>query len=106
MVERRWAMVKVVRFCLVMISSSAACTTFSLALSSAEVASSRSMMLGFLMMARAMAMRCFCPPLSLPPRRPTCVLYPSPRSAEMNLCALASLAASSISACEAPGSPS
>ena len=62
-----------------MMSSSAACTTFSLVLSSAEVASSSSMMLGFLMMARAMAMRCFCPPESLPPPSPTWVLYPSPR---------------------------
>jgi len=31
------------------------------------------MMLGFLTIARAMAMRCFCPPESLPPRSPTCV---------------------------------
>lgn len=35
--------------------------TFSLSVSKAEVASSRSRILGFLTMARAMAMRCFCP---------------------------------------------
>lgn len=35
--------------------------TFSLSVSRAEVASSRSRILGFLTMARAMAMRCFCP---------------------------------------------
>ena len=35
--------------------------------------SSNSRMAGFLMMARAMAMRCFCPPLSCAPRSPTCL---------------------------------
>lgn len=35
--------------------------TFSLSVSRAEVASSKSRILGFLTMARAMAMRCFCP---------------------------------------------
>ena len=72
-VERRCAIVIVVRFCFVMISSSAACTTFSEALSRADVASSSSSTAGFLMIARAMATRCFCPPLSLPPPWPTCV---------------------------------
>jgi len=73
-VDSRCAMVTDVKAPCFMISSSAACTTFSLALSSALVASSSSMMLGFLMMARAMAMRCFCPPESLPPPSPTWVL--------------------------------
>lgn len=42
--------------------SSAFCTTLSLSLSSAEVASSSRRIFGFLIKARAMAMRCFCPP--------------------------------------------
>lgn len=45
--------------------------------SSALVASSRMRMSGFLMRARAMAMRCFCPPESCVPRAPTCVSKPS-----------------------------
>mmetsp|Transcript_34740 Transcript_34740/g.88099 ORF Transcript_34740/g.88099 Transcript_34740/m.88099 type:complete len:89 (+) Transcript_34740:862-1128(+) len=72
-VDSRCAIVIEVKRPFFMMSSSAACTTFSLALSSALVASSSSMMLGFLTMARAMAMRCFCPPESLPPPSPTCV---------------------------------
>mmetsp|Transcript_52352 Transcript_52352/g.146031 ORF Transcript_52352/g.146031 Transcript_52352/m.146031 type:complete len:82 (+) Transcript_52352:1756-2001(+) len=66
-------------------------------LSSADVASSSSKIAGFLMSARAIAMRCFCPPDSLLPPWPTCVEYPSLRSALMNSCALAMRAASSIS---------
>mmetsp|Transcript_5775 Transcript_5775/g.18401 ORF Transcript_5775/g.18401 Transcript_5775/m.18401 type:complete len:170 (-) Transcript_5775:4071-4580(-) len=67
MVESRWAIAMVVRLVRSMISSSAACTTRSPAVSSAEVASSSSSTAGCLMMARAMATRCFCPPESLPP---------------------------------------
>ena len=44
--------------------SKAACTIDSLSLSSAEVASSSNSILGFFTRARAMAIRCFCPPLS------------------------------------------
>mmetsp|Transcript_52276 Transcript_52276/g.138865 ORF Transcript_52276/g.138865 Transcript_52276/m.138865 type:complete len:94 (+) Transcript_52276:96-377(+) len=73
MVDSRWAIVTVVRLSLAMISSSAACTTFSLSLSSALVASSKRRIGGLRMSARAMATRCFCPPLSLPPPWPTCV---------------------------------
>mmetsp|Transcript_5289 Transcript_5289/g.8499 ORF Transcript_5289/g.8499 Transcript_5289/m.8499 type:complete len:99 (+) Transcript_5289:345-641(+) len=76
MVVRRWAMTMVVRFCLIMRSSRAACTTFSLSLSSALVASSSNRMLGFLIMARAMATRCFWPPESCPPFSPTSVSNP------------------------------
>mmetsp|Transcript_35558 Transcript_35558/g.93323 ORF Transcript_35558/g.93323 Transcript_35558/m.93323 type:complete len:104 (+) Transcript_35558:716-1027(+) len=57
------------------------------------------------MIARAIATRCFWPPDSLPPRMPTSVVYPSPRSVVMKSCAFAILAASSISACVAPGLP-
>ena len=55
--------------------SSAACTVASLSVSSAEVASSSSRILGSRTRARAMAMRCFCPPLSCAPRSPTNVSY-------------------------------
>mmetsp|Transcript_11059 Transcript_11059/g.36308 ORF Transcript_11059/g.36308 Transcript_11059/m.36308 type:complete len:99 (+) Transcript_11059:265-561(+) len=73
MVLSRWAIVTVVRRCFCMISSIAACTTRSLVVSSADVASSSSRIAGCLMTARAMAMRCFWPPDSLPPPRPTWV---------------------------------
>mmetsp|Transcript_12473 Transcript_12473/g.52459 ORF Transcript_12473/g.52459 Transcript_12473/m.52459 type:complete len:112 (-) Transcript_12473:535-870(-) len=73
-VDRRCAMTSVVRRAALSASSSLrlACTSFSDSLSSALVASSSSRILGSLMMARAMATRCFCPPLSLPPPAPTC----------------------------------
>mmetsp|Transcript_10867 Transcript_10867/g.23689 ORF Transcript_10867/g.23689 Transcript_10867/m.23689 type:complete len:107 (-) Transcript_10867:1521-1841(-) len=98
MVLSRWAMVMVVRLSFAMSESSAACTTFSDAASRAEVASSSSRMAGLRMIVRAMATRCFCPPESLPPRMPTCVLYPSGSFSVMKACALAILAASSMSA--------
>jgi len=47
---------------------------------------------GFRSAARAMATRCFCPPLSLLFRPPTMVSYPSGKPA-MNSCAEASRAA-------------
>mmetsp|Transcript_23110 Transcript_23110/g.56987 ORF Transcript_23110/g.56987 Transcript_23110/m.56987 type:complete len:80 (-) Transcript_23110:1734-1973(-) len=55
-------------------SSRAACTSFSLSLSSALVASSNSRILGLDMIARAIAIRCFCPPLSCVPLSPQSVL--------------------------------
>mmetsp|Transcript_5019 Transcript_5019/g.8363 ORF Transcript_5019/g.8363 Transcript_5019/m.8363 type:complete len:122 (-) Transcript_5019:3787-4152(-) len=76
-VVSRCAMTRVVRFFLARRSSSAACTTSSDLLSSAEVASSSNRIGGSLMMARAMATRCFCPPESFPPPTPTCVSKPS-----------------------------
>ena len=53
--------------------SSAACTVDSLSVSSADVASSSSRIVGLRTRARAMAIRCFCPPLSCAPRSPTIV---------------------------------
>ena len=50
--------------------------TFSLSLSSALVASSRRRTVGFLISARAIAMRCFCPPDNCVPFSPTLVPYP------------------------------
>jgi len=75
MVLRRWATTIVVRPSIS--RSRASCTTRSDSASSADVASSNSSTLGFLMMARAMAMRCFCPPLSWVPRSPHKVSYPA-----------------------------
>mmetsp|Transcript_100376 Transcript_100376/g.288368 ORF Transcript_100376/g.288368 Transcript_100376/m.288368 type:complete len:81 (+) Transcript_100376:509-751(+) len=69
MVLRRCAMVKVVRPFLA--ASKASCTTRSEAESKAEVASSSSSTFGSRISARAMAQRCFWPPLSLPPLVPT-----------------------------------
>mmetsp|Transcript_103864 Transcript_103864/g.332892 ORF Transcript_103864/g.332892 Transcript_103864/m.332892 type:complete len:103 (-) Transcript_103864:1928-2236(-) len=53
--------------------SSAAWTTLSAFESKALVASSSSTIVGFRIMARAMAKRCFWPPLSLTPRSPAYV---------------------------------
>jgi len=55
--------------------SSAAWTVASLSVSSADVASSSSRIFGSRTRARAIAMRCFCPPLSCAPRSPTNVSY-------------------------------
>mmetsp|Transcript_32259 Transcript_32259/g.73723 ORF Transcript_32259/g.73723 Transcript_32259/m.73723 type:complete len:175 (-) Transcript_32259:964-1488(-) len=104
MVERRCAMTMVVRLVFRMSSSSACCTTFSLVVSSALVASSSSRIEGFLIMARAIATRCFCPPESCPPFCPTSVSNP-PGNSMMNEKALAILAASSTSSLVAPTFP-
>mmetsp|Transcript_29515 Transcript_29515/g.94071 ORF Transcript_29515/g.94071 Transcript_29515/m.94071 type:complete len:107 (+) Transcript_29515:59-379(+) len=69
MVLSRWAMVKVVRP--VRTLSRASCTWRSDTESKAEVASSSSSTSGSRMIARAMAQRCFWPPLRRPPRKPT-----------------------------------
>ena len=84
--------------------SMAFCTMRSEALSSAEVASSSSKICGFFRMLLAMAMRCFCPPDSWTPFSPTLVSYPA-GSAETKACALAAIAAASISSVVAPGFP-
>mmetsp|Transcript_30424 Transcript_30424/g.52022 ORF Transcript_30424/g.52022 Transcript_30424/m.52022 type:complete len:142 (-) Transcript_30424:3750-4175(-) len=95
----------VVRRILAMTLSSAACTTRSLSLSSADVASSSRSTAGRRTIARAIAMRCFCPPESLPPPCPTCVSYPSLSLPTMKEWAFASRAASSTSARVAPSLP-
>mmetsp|Transcript_4636 Transcript_4636/g.10900 ORF Transcript_4636/g.10900 Transcript_4636/m.10900 type:complete len:101 (+) Transcript_4636:155-457(+) len=77
-------------------SSIAACTTDSEPESNADVASSKSNTFGFRTRARAIAIRCFWPPLSCVPRSPTWVWYWSGKLI-INSCALASLAASNIS---------
>lgn len=60
--------------------------------------------LGFLRMARAMAMRCFCPPESCTPLSPTGVLYPR-GSMLMKSCAFAVAAALATSSMVAPRLP-
>mmetsp|Transcript_23403 Transcript_23403/g.57747 ORF Transcript_23403/g.57747 Transcript_23403/m.57747 type:complete len:99 (-) Transcript_23403:1382-1678(-) len=70
-VERRWATRITVAPPLLISLSSAACTVASLSASSALVASSRNRILAFLRKHRAIAMRCFCPPLIRTPRSPT-----------------------------------
>mmetsp|Transcript_28510 Transcript_28510/g.84409 ORF Transcript_28510/g.84409 Transcript_28510/m.84409 type:complete len:406 (-) Transcript_28510:1522-2739(-) len=84
--------------------SSAFCTRRSLSVSSALVASSSSMTCGFLRIARAIAMRCFCPPLRLRPRSPTLVWYALGRRL-MKSFALAALAAAITSSSLASGRP-
>mmetsp|Transcript_52630 Transcript_52630/g.140048 ORF Transcript_52630/g.140048 Transcript_52630/m.140048 type:complete len:132 (-) Transcript_52630:166-561(-) len=78
-VERRWATQTVVRS--VISRSMASCTTCSDSASSADVASSSSSTRGSTSSARAMAMRCFCPPDSCTPRSPTIVPKPSEKAA-------------------------
>mmetsp|Transcript_20486 Transcript_20486/g.58244 ORF Transcript_20486/g.58244 Transcript_20486/m.58244 type:complete len:165 (-) Transcript_20486:1418-1912(-) len=104
MVDRRCAMMIVVRFCVARTLSRASWTTISDSLSSALVASSSRRMAGFETRTRAIAMRCFCPPDSWAPLSPTWVSYASGKD-EMKSWALASLAASSISSCVADGRP-
>mmetsp|Transcript_7846 Transcript_7846/g.35626 ORF Transcript_7846/g.35626 Transcript_7846/m.35626 type:complete len:154 (+) Transcript_7846:163-624(+) len=87
-----------------MTSSSDAFTSRSLSASSAEVASSRSKTLGFTMIARAMAILCFCPPESLIPRSPTHVSRPlsRPRTKSATLARSSARHTSSSSASGAP----
>mmetsp|Transcript_26181 Transcript_26181/g.75089 ORF Transcript_26181/g.75089 Transcript_26181/m.75089 type:complete len:116 (+) Transcript_26181:652-999(+) len=72
-VVRRCAMINAVAPVFLMRASSAACTIFSLAGSSAEVASSRMRICGCRIMARAIATRCRCPPDKVRPLPPTIV---------------------------------
>mmetsp|Transcript_26216 Transcript_26216/g.53434 ORF Transcript_26216/g.53434 Transcript_26216/m.53434 type:complete len:155 (-) Transcript_26216:570-1034(-) len=102
MVDRRWATMTVVRP--TMSESNASCTSFSLAASRAEVASSRRRMRGFPISARAIATRCFCPPLSSPPLSPHKRAIPSGLWL-MNSMAFALTAAASISVGEASSFP-
>lgn len=69
-VESRWAILIVVLFPRRR-AVSALFTKVSDSASRAEVASSRIKMSGLLIRARAMAIRCFCPPESCAPRGPT-----------------------------------
>uniref|UniRef100_A0A9I9EAC6 Uncharacterized protein n=1 Tax=Cucumis melo TaxID=3656 RepID=A0A9I9EAC6_CUCME len=81
MVESRWAMTRVVRP--IIKRSRASCTSFSDSESNALVASSKSRIAGFLSIALAIAILCFCPPESCSPLSPTykkatTVLLPEP----------------------------
>mmetsp|Transcript_11683 Transcript_11683/g.28356 ORF Transcript_11683/g.28356 Transcript_11683/m.28356 type:complete len:184 (+) Transcript_11683:746-1297(+) len=74
MVDSRCAITMEVRPSIMV--SSAALTNRSLSASNADVASSNRSTCGLTNNARAMAMRCFCPPLSLMPLSPTHVSRP------------------------------
>src|SRR6266571_3624291 len=100
--ESRCAITSVVRP--LAMRSSSAWMPFSVSESSAEVASSKTRMLGFLRTARAIATRCFSPPESLRPRSPTRDSYLSGRLS-MNSWMCAALAASMTSSGDAPGRP-
>mmetsp|Transcript_4467 Transcript_4467/g.10396 ORF Transcript_4467/g.10396 Transcript_4467/m.10396 type:complete len:85 (+) Transcript_4467:195-449(+) len=80
MVDRRCAITKVVRLLSDNRRSRASWTTRSLFESRAEVASSSRRIFGSRTMARAIATRCFWPPLSCWPRSPQSVLYLSGNS--------------------------
>mmetsp|Transcript_93785 Transcript_93785/g.114879 ORF Transcript_93785/g.114879 Transcript_93785/m.114879 type:complete len:121 (-) Transcript_93785:162-524(-) len=74
MVDKRCAIAKDVRP--LRASSKAFCTTASLCVSNALVASSSNITAGFRIRARQMATRCFCPPDKRLPRGPTSVARP------------------------------
>mmetsp|Transcript_72038 Transcript_72038/g.128104 ORF Transcript_72038/g.128104 Transcript_72038/m.128104 type:complete len:103 (+) Transcript_72038:116-424(+) len=78
-VDKRCATTRVVLSDSVRSLSRASWTIRSLSESKALVASSNSSTFGCFRMARAMAMRCFWPPLSCTPRSPTSVDKPSGR---------------------------
>mmetsp|Transcript_16161 Transcript_16161/g.23734 ORF Transcript_16161/g.23734 Transcript_16161/m.23734 type:complete len:112 (-) Transcript_16161:1507-1842(-) len=77
MVDRRWAMTRVVR--LARSLDSACCTEISVRVSRADVASSKSTTGGSFSRHRAIATLCFSPPDSFSPRSPTTVSHCSGR---------------------------
>ena len=87
------------------IFSIAACTSFSLFLSRALVASSKMSNLGCLIKARASARRYFCPPEKERPPDPQLASIP-PSSSETKPVAFVASRAASTSAVEAFGHPS
>mmetsp|Transcript_105217 Transcript_105217/g.224771 ORF Transcript_105217/g.224771 Transcript_105217/m.224771 type:complete len:144 (+) Transcript_105217:112-543(+) len=78
---RRWVTTRQVQDPLERASCSAASTKRSERRSKAEVASSKTSILGWRASARAMQTRCFCPPLSAWPRSPAGVSRPAGSSA-------------------------
>mmetsp|Transcript_93851 Transcript_93851/g.176399 ORF Transcript_93851/g.176399 Transcript_93851/m.176399 type:complete len:103 (+) Transcript_93851:617-925(+) len=84
--------------------SKACCTSFSFSLSRDAVASSSRMTSGFLTMARAIAIRCRCPPEKFEPPTATCVINLSGFSSR-NPHAAASLHAFSTSSSGTPCIP-
>ncbi len=73
-VERRCAIAMTV-LCVITLSS-ANCMACSLSLSSDDVASSSMRIGASFKIARAIPIRCFCPPDNFTPRSPTCASYP------------------------------
>ena len=85
-------------------SSRESCTTFSLSLSRADVASSKIRICGFLRNTLAMDSRCYWPPESFTPLCPISVWYSSGRFM-INSWALARFAALTTSSSDASGLP-
>ena len=100
MVDSRWAMTSVVRPRISGVRAD--CSRRSLAVSSADVASSRMRMRGWCSKVRAMDSRCRSPMDNPNPRSPTTVAYPW-GSSMMRSWIYAALAASTISSCVASG---
>ena len=101
-VERRCAIVRDERPC--MSVCSADCSKRSVWLSRADVASSSSKIGGFLRIVRAIATRCFSPPLRRTPRSPTIVSYPCGNSVIRSWiwAARAAVSTASSDACTSP----
>ncbi len=101
-VDSLWAITRVVRF--LATSSRAAWISRSVLISSADVASSSTSILGFFSTVRAIATRCFSPPDSFSPLSPTRVSYPCGREVIKSwmLASFAAFATSSSVACGLP----
>mmetsp|Transcript_128511 Transcript_128511/g.320498 ORF Transcript_128511/g.320498 Transcript_128511/m.320498 type:complete len:131 (+) Transcript_128511:236-628(+) len=104
MVESLCATTIVVRCLVWSIVSMASCNSHSLRASKALVGSSSRSTAGSRTKALAIAIRCFCPPLSRAPRSPTWEWYPR-GSADTKSCAPANFAALTTSSSEAPWRP-
>lgn len=105
MVESLCAMTMQVRSLDSISLSSASWTILSLSLSSADVASSSNKISGFFTRARAMATRCFCPPLSCVPDPPLRGVSKFSGNFMIKSYAFACLAASMICSFVASGAP-
>mmetsp|Transcript_96571 Transcript_96571/g.282277 ORF Transcript_96571/g.282277 Transcript_96571/m.282277 type:complete len:127 (+) Transcript_96571:169-549(+) len=103
-VDKRCAIMIVVQVCCAAAARSSVRTSPSVLESSEAVPSSINKIGGLLSSARAMATRCFSPPLSLSPRSPTTVSRPlgSPAATESRAAPRMALCTSSA---EAAGSP-
>ena len=98
MVDSRWAMTTLVQFSVSRLSLTCFCEM----LSRADVASSKKMIFGRPIKARAMSSLCFCPPLNPEPPSTTTVCSPMGiRLTSFSMSAI--LSASHASSCEAHG---
>mmetsp|Transcript_7956 Transcript_7956/g.23725 ORF Transcript_7956/g.23725 Transcript_7956/m.23725 type:complete len:115 (+) Transcript_7956:175-519(+) len=104
-VDRRCATTSTVMLQALMSASSASCTQRSDSASSADVASSSSRTDGSRASARAIAMRCFCPPESAAPRSPTSVAVPSGSASTKDVAFAIARQREIFSSSAAPSSP-